>query len=364
MAIFKSVYLLVFLTFFVINYHTEANNVIDVTALNFTSEISDKTFGYTTNAVETGTGKSYVTAIITDRPKNNTRTFDDNSDEEERQHGEMEHTGRHNNAMDNDKASKPCTISHSVVLTNYTLFDNGSLLDVSENLLYPAGYFWTDTNSIVHGCICLLKTCVRKCCPEGMTFEENDCVPSDLPLLYPFELTFIDETTFEPLNKSDVDVHLIYGKPCDNDAYVLDPAYNPEDMFFLLNTGTLLVPAAKNSTLDFFCMEAFEEFGSILPLVCITDGDDIEEPDEEEEDMTLLKPIGMIISLPFLLLTFLTYAVLENLRNLHGLSLMSYVGCLFIAYTFLAIIQIGSKALSKPFCVSCGELQTNYYNYS
>lgn len=52
----------------------------------------------------------------------------------------------------------------------------------------------------------------------------------------------------------------------------------------------------------------------------------------------------MLLSVPFLLATFIVYAVIPELRNVHGMSLMSYVGGLTVGYTFLATVQIiGSR---------------------
>jgi G protein-coupled receptor Mth (Methuselah protein) len=46
----------------------------------------------------------------------------------------------------------------------------------------------------------------------------------------------------------------------------------------------------------------------------------------------------MSISLPFLLATFLVYALVPKLRNTHGKSVMFYVAGLGLAYLCLAII--------------------------
>ncbi|XP_074038175.1 G-protein coupled receptor Mth2-like isoform X2 [Leptinotarsa decemlineata] len=48
----------------------------------------------------------------------------------------------------------------------------------------------------------------------------------------------------------------------------------------------------------------------------------------------------MIISLPFLLATFLVYALLPDNHNLHRKALMSYVVSLFMAYLALAIVNL------------------------
>lgn len=47
----------------------------------------------------------------------------------------------------------------------------------------------------------------------------------------------------------------------------------------------------------------------------------------------------MFLSVPFLLATFIVYACIPELRNVHGKSLMSYVLGLTVGYTILASVQ-------------------------
>ena len=56
---------------------------------------------------------------------------------------------------------------------------------------------------------------------------------------------------------------------------------------------------------------------------------------------------GMMVSLPFLLATFLVYAFIPELRNLHGLAMMSYLSALFVMYLSLVFIKLKSKALME-----------------
>lgn len=53
----------------------------------------------------------------------------------------------------------------------------------------------------------------------------------------------------------------------------------------------------------------------------------------------------MVVSIPFLLITFLVYLFIRELRaTLHGKSLMCYVLCLTVGYTFLSAIQFNDGA--------------------
>ncbi|XP_063697183.1 G-protein coupled receptor Mth2-like [Culicoides brevitarsis] len=56
---------------------------------------------------------------------------------------------------------------------------------------------------------------------------------------------------------------------------------------------------------------------------------------------------GMLISVPFLIITLIVYMIFPELRNVHGLSLMSFVGALTLAYTFLGITNATSLNAHK-----------------
>jgi hypothetical protein len=197
----------------------------------------------------------------------------------------------------------------------------------------------------------LLRSCIRKCCPEGHTLtSEQECVPSNLNLLHPFAPLFIDEDTNKPV--TNVDVHRLYGNPCSDGGYLLDPQANIEDRFSLLLSGILSAPAEGNFTVAEYCIEAFEEQKAVLPLLCFQEES---YPATQGTEIHLLYPIGLIMSMPFLFATLFVYVAISKLRNLHGKCLMCHVSSLLTAYVFLAIIQLGGIRLSHEFCLSCGK---------
>ncbi|XP_028166056.1 neurofibromin-like [Ostrinia furnacalis] len=66
-------------------------------------------------------------------------------------------------------------------------------------------------------------------------------------------------------------------------------------------------------------------------------------PEIQEGDSPVLYiayAIGLLLSVPFLLATFLVYAFIPDLRNLHGMCLMSYCAGLMVAYIFLAYLKV------------------------
>ncbi|XP_032664932.1 uncharacterized protein LOC116841285 isoform X2 [Odontomachus brunneus] len=70
-------------------------------------------------------------------------------------------------------------------------------------------------------------------------------------------------------------------------------------------------------------------------LVCLTPN--IKPVQTDEQQSTKIQKLGMIISIRFLIASFLMYAIIPELRDLHGKMLMCYVICLIIAYVFLSL---------------------------
>jgi hypothetical protein len=258
----------------------------------------------------------------------------------------------HEGYFDNISSKEACDRLLSVVVTRWKIFDNGSLLSLDNNpVLYPPEFFWKEFNddniTEVRGCICLMKHCIRKCCPEEQTMTQNkSCVYSNSSLLHPFSPQFADEDINNPAGI--VDLYRVYGNPCRNETFLLEPEY---DQFSLLRTGVLSVPNEGDFTVAQYCIEAFEDMEQVLPMLCFPE----EEASEAANEIYLMYPIGMIISVPFLLATFVVYAVIPELRNLHGKSLMCHVSSLLTAYTFLAVVQLGGNRLSNELCTFCGK---------
>lgn len=56
----------------------------------------------------------------------------------------------------------------------------------------------------------------------------------------------------------------------------------------------------------------------------------------------------MLFSVPFLVATFLVYAILPELRNVHGKSLMCYLFGLAVGYSVLSGIQLNGNEFVEP----------------
>ncbi|KAF2885025.1 hypothetical protein ILUMI_21141 [Ignelater luminosus] len=187
-------------------------------------------------------------------------------------------------------------------------------------------------------CTCGYYPCIRKCCPVGMFLSNKTCMPTEMPFLIP-------EKRKPYLNTFGI----VHGYGCHPKVrrLLLDPRDNiTEDEFILLDDGRLYVPYGENYySISSYCVDYIEEEDEVLALICSLD---------ENEVPREYYSMGMIISMPFLLLTFIVYALLPE-RNMHGKSLMCYVISLFGAYFLLVFIQL-SRNFAVGTCRTLGLL--------
>lgn len=64
---------------------------------------------------------------------------------------------------------------------------------------------------------------------------------------------------------------------------------------------------------------------------------------------------GLLISVPFLVLTIVAYCITPCLMDVHGKALCHYCGCLAVAFAVLSTAQLASGQLSDQVCVAIGE---------
>lgn len=238
---------------------------------------------------------------------------------------------------------------------------NGSL--VHDKLVYPAGSYQVVGNE-TRGCVCKLRPCLRKCCRRNEILGAGDrpnCtrLPSGWPepdlVLGRAQLAM----DIQGVSRVSELFTVVEGMGCSENAskYMLEPERYEEDMFVLERNGTL-----RTSLNQFpawaYCLDWKESFEKIGVLVCVS-ADPAASNEDQERQQDSYK-IGIAISIPFFLATFLVYAIIPELRNLYGKTLMCYVACLILAYTFLVI----AKLFYFPFsvCSTIGEVFHDSYD--
>ncbi|XP_057671795.1 G-protein coupled receptor Mth2-like isoform X9 [Diorhabda carinulata] len=180
-------------------------------------------------------------------------------------------------------------------------------------------------NDTTRGCVCHMKICVQKCCGNDQHLNGRECVNSK---------TFTNFQYYNFTNpvRSPENLWYIYGNPCRNDKFGLVP----RGEYYLQSNGSLYAVdevdwsykmySPLNYCVDYDFLQGFK----LKAVICEFD---------IEEKSNILPTVGMIISMPFLLATFLVYLILPE-RNLHRKALMSYVFTLLAAYITLVTIQM------------------------
>ncbi|KAG8239844.1 hypothetical protein J437_LFUL014824 [Ladona fulva] len=251
-----------------------------------------------------------------------------------------------------------CSTNVSLAITNVTVNEDGSIWDHEGEILYPPGTHWSNPGEedvhMVCPCNINERPCLRKCCPmgQGMT-NKMECFDYD----HNFNIE-VKEEDDSKMVEGKKHFALLYGNPCKNKRFVLEPDVHTDDEFWIrASDGVLVTPHYDMSEYgpDSFCLDYYPERKLHLPAICITE-DMLEDDDDSKSLAFKIYPIFMIISTIFLLATFLVYALIPELRNLHGMCLMSHVGSLSVTYIFLAIVQIGGKDISDDLCRASGKM--------
>lgn len=246
-------------------------------------------------------------------------------------------------AFDDGKNS-PCPRSLSVPMLDVggiKKFENGSIL-YEGRIYFRDEYWWSDTENVMLGCICKLGVnCLRKCCQDRQALDFANCVDvkdneNDLTAL---ELPY--ENVSPDLGNGSIKLEehffILKNRICPANVFLLEPEITPVDEFSLDANGTL---TTEELTLppDRFCMDwKIDNHKEILVVVCFVP-EIIPVPTLQLE--MKLYPFGMILSIPFMIATLIVYGIIPEIRNLYGKTLMSYVSCLIVAYTFLAVLQL------------------------
>ncbi|XP_076649673.1 putative G-protein coupled receptor Mth-like 3 isoform X2 [Halictus rubicundus] len=215
--------------------------------------------------------------------------------------------------------------------------ENGSLLDEDDELAYPADSYRVLGNEII-GCVCNLRACLKKCCGRDKMLGAGDrpnctSLPDDWPrrdlvLRRAHLVSEIREIGEGGIDAGDLFRIVEDGMDCPENTkrFVLEPDLYEDDTFVLERNGTLRTGSSSFPAWS-YCLDWKESFEKIAVVVCVS----------EETELKKSYNISIMVSIPFFLATFLVYAIIPELRSLYGKTLMCYVACLVVAYTFLVL---------------------------
>ncbi|XP_055688325.1 G-protein coupled receptor Mth2-like isoform X2 [Lutzomyia longipalpis] len=247
-----------------------------------------------------------------------------------------------------DSLSVPCPYFDTINITGGVYDANGNIL--FDGILYQPDQYGTydyemvnrtlkfPVESHIRGCICNIKgNCVKYCCPRGYIYSHGECsrYNGSKPILLP-----IHEEDGNVTNEVNIEERfgIVYGKPC-GAMYDLDPDAYPEEAYEIHYNGHLKVDKDSPKDKNEYCIALMNTQNSTVENPILTTKVFVCFPDQDSAKFVIY-PIGMLLSVPFLVVTFLVYAIIPELRNLHGKCLMCYVLSLTIGYTLLSLIHL------------------------
>lgn len=163
----------------------------------------------------------------------------------------------------------PCTTEQTIDITVGKLRDDGSIL--YEDILYKREDYFIYNNR-TFGCICSVKTCIPKCCPEGYMFVNRSC-----------EFREDSQLNLGNIYVGDGDVRLLGNKTCQG-AKANIPA---EDIIGIYKNSHVQLTFLNITDVDTYCIEANEDPTSLVLLWCY-------EGMEDDDNLQTYKFIGML----------------------------------------------------------------------
>ncbi|CAG9856139.1 unnamed protein product [Phyllotreta striolata] len=179
--------------------------------------------------------------------------------------------------------------------------------------------------------------CVRRCCEAGFVLKNKTCVGNGS------NGTFVVRIYTNEKLLGLLDDRAVYKTgPLQCAAFRLN-SKGSNYAYYLQANGDLWVPVyGIVYSNDRYCMD---ESGNLSVFLC----------NGATKVSRVVSVAGMIISTPFLLITFIVYFVLPE-RNIHRRALMSYVFTLLIAYITLVTIQLYTGQFPDVACHILGHL--------
>ncbi|XP_057366331.1 LOW QUALITY PROTEIN: G-protein coupled receptor Mth2-like [Daphnia carinata] len=241
-------------------------------------------------------------------------------------------------------------------VTNFRLYTDGTV-QVGDARLEPGQFCLnqiasgeppTDESEFaIRYCIpdpCNQTNCVHKCCPMGMALN----ITTQLCQSYSERFDLVFHNASGQVISPDPGSYIIRdgdAPQCPFGMFPLMPEMNPEDTFYILPDGQLYLPSYPENdrySKDYCVDDFFAEEGHIVrqALMCFPP-----QPEESADNQLVFKvfPYLLLVSSLFLVATFVVYAIIPEIRNIHGVTIMCHVASLAVMYIGLCVIQLGSE---------------------
>lgn len=194
-------------------------------------------------------------------------------------------------------------------------------------------------DGVWRGCICDLEPCLAFCPPDDADVVHDYVNYAAIPRVHDTNGTLDEEANASGPKKW---FHISVWDPCtENLKFRLTPDVMK---VHLLRDGSLFLPRNKNS-LSFgkYCMELRDNEINYTPRGC--------SPsllvDEVNQNLENALYIGRIVTVPFIIATIIVYSVVPRLKNIHGITLRCYLGCLAVTNIAIPLDRIRNNAVAE-----------------
>jgi len=183
-------------------------------------------------------------------------------------------------------------------------------------------------------------TCIQLCCPFGDSLTiQGKCVAGQGNYSFPRVFTCGNDSENTKLNQL---FRLTVRDPCIQNGL----GRQLLDGYVFLVNGSLFQAPDKLISPTSYCLAPIAIFEQNVYDVIVCTNQTI---------ISLYISVCLLVSLPFLLLTFVVYSILPELQNMHGYTLRAHVASLFITYAIMYFGQQNSSELAEwRYCVPLG----------
>lgn len=255
----------------------------------------------------------------------------------------------------------------TVVPANQLIFNSADALRfTSSGLLFSLDEYCVDLVDdlfeyiVVRSCWDSLSTCkhdqvcVRKCCPDAYEMQKRSCVPSKRPI----SLQFHNRMNNGGYVAVDGIRPAFLSRPkCPNGKYPLNRDDPTDSHVLTVENRVVMLFHNRVFGIDEFCVDNLYQMEGTRIVICLNEN--LSPFPNKMLLKTTLTTLCSAVSAIFLFLTFIIYAALPSLQNLHSKLIMCYLITSASSYAVVVWVRIFPYWFwyhSQEICTLSGEL--------
>lgn len=150
----------------------------------------------------------------------------------------------------------PPELSRDITDSDYDSFTGSRTVD---NITYSQYDYYVD-KGVIRGCVCDIRTCVRKCCPKNEEIgPSKNCIP------------VMNERNFSDVVPNNFTYENVYSfLKCENKfRFQLYPIKDREAEKFVIHTSGDLIYKELNISVSDYCLAYFSDIDVTGALICV-----------------------------------------------------------------------------------------------